>query len=289
MVHDFSFVSSGHGCVDDKNLISIVIPTMGRPSLRRTLESIYAAAKGVDFEVIVCSDSRASTIDLPAMPELKLVKSSGPGVNRARNEGARQSRGNVIWFLDDDVELHSTRGLKEHFSIFRNQAIVAAGGEYLSDDSSTWTERAYNLFCSLWRSSAGIENREQLLGGTLAVRRTAFERVGGFDERIEYGGSETLMVCRLNEVARAEEKIIFDSRLNVVHRPGARSLARWIRIAGEQGRRKVETEKALPSFKVRARRSIQVLRSRPIRVLPGLILFAALFVAVSKRAAWARR
>ena len=102
-------------------VISIIIPTLGRPSLDRLVRSIDSIVRanglqpGREFEVIVSIDR------------------DGAGVNRARNEGARKSRGEILWFLDDDTELLNSDCFVALKRIFADRSIAAAGGDYLSD------------------------------------------------------------------------------------------------------------------------------------------------------------
>src|SRR5512144_773153 len=93
-------------------LTSIVVPTVGRPSLRVLLEAL-AAGPGpdgdrVDAPVIVVDD-RADGPDLAAelgdvdLPGLRVVRAGGGGPARARNIGWRHARTPWVSFLDDDV------------------------------------------------------------------------------------------------------------------------------------------------------------------------------------------
>lgn len=81
--------------------ISVVIPTIGRPSLQDALASVYSQSLVPD-EVIVCNDSE-SALDLTDFPTVKVL-SVGPrgGGNNARIAGMRQASGTYIALLDDD-------------------------------------------------------------------------------------------------------------------------------------------------------------------------------------------
>ncbi len=268
-------------------LISIVIPTLGRRSLARTLESVRALAG--DFEIIVCADSNADHSRLQKITTEKIFASPGPGANRARNEGARQSSGDVIWFLDDDTEVFHLDAIETLSSVFRDHTIIAAGGEYCSAPSSRFSERGYNAFCSVWRASAGIENRELLLGGTIAVRKVAFDAVGGFDAHIEYGGAETPFVQRLNAWAEVGQSVVFSHKLDVTHRPASRGASGWIRVAMAQGQRMSKTSAALPRLTTRIARALRVVRRQDLSTKLSLFFFGIPFIAISRFAVLTRR
>ena len=92
--------------------VSVVIPTYNRvASLRRTLDSLGRQTYPVDgFEVIVVDDG--STDGTPAIAgeefgfSLRYVHQSGQGATVARNAGARLSQGQMLVFVDDDIDLH---------------------------------------------------------------------------------------------------------------------------------------------------------------------------------------
>ena len=69
---------------------SVIIPChpRNRPTLRRARESVEAAAKGLDVEILVVEDSEAR------------------GPSWARNEGLRQATGEFVLFVDADDTVH---------------------------------------------------------------------------------------------------------------------------------------------------------------------------------------
>lgn len=280
-------------------MVSIIIPTLGRPSLVRLLRSIVGAAEksrlhfGREFEVVVAVDPRGGVSLDAAFDKVQVVASSGFGVNRARNAGAQASRGTLLWFLDDDTELLDPLAIAKLPELFEDLSVWAVGGDYVSADAIRWSERGYNSLCSLWRASAGTANAEQLLGGTLAVRKAAWSNVGGFDDHIEYGGAETSFVRRLNsrsnEAAMTRAEVRFSENLNVHHYPGDRGLRGWAKVAFQQGRRKSETENSLPALEHRIRRTFDFLKRQDPSTIVTLAVFAVPFITVSKVAAISRR
>ncbi len=273
-------------------MVSIVIPTKGRSSILKLIQSIDESARAHDlvpsrdYEVVVAFDIRASQPKPEFGTSVRVVTSQGPGVNRARNTGARASTGDVIWFLDDDVELLGSDFHQTLNEIFNSSDRIAAGGNYLSRDGAPFIERGYNAFCSLWRVSAGVEGAEQLLGGTLAVRKSDWDRVGGFDESIEYGGAETSFVLRLNKLSG---QILFDERLDVLHHSGARSLEAWKSLASRQAREKTTTESGLPGPMVRGQRALGYILRQDPRTLMALTAFTVPYLAMSKLASRKRQ
>ena len=271
-------------------MVSIIVPSLGRPSLGRLVKSLQAGAvfagwrSDVDFEIVVSLDPRARAPIFDSLDGVRVVQGAGTGVNCARNEGARTARGEIFWFLDDDTELAGSESLEALRKIFANETVEAAGGDYLSPTGGQWLERGYNLLCSLWRTTAGVGDSEQLLGGTLAVRKEAWIQAGGFDEHIAYGGAETPFVQRLRKGASAaspSKKIIYDSDLDVLHHPGNRGLRTWMALAYRQGSRAVETAQELPEMKERTGRAFHFLSRCDVLSLVTLITFSVPYLFFS--------
>ena len=92
-------------------LLSIIVPTIGRPaSMARLLRSLSAQRGAPAFEVVVVADGVApaatGTGDPRGWPfELRVTACEGRGAAAARNTGARAATSHVLLFLDDDVEL----------------------------------------------------------------------------------------------------------------------------------------------------------------------------------------
>lgn len=99
---------------------------------------------------------------------------------QARNRCARQARGRVLYFSDDDC-LPEPETLERHLEA-QEQACVAVGGlEFVEDGArEVWSPRRVNF----WNCS----------GANTSVGAVAFWRVGGFDETLTgYGGEDVLL------------------------------------------------------------------------------------------------
>jgi glycosyltransferase involved in cell wall biosynthesis len=89
-------------------LTSVVVPTVGRPSLRVLLEALASGTRPLEVPVVVVDDRRegAKLVTQLAdieLPSLRVVRSGGGGPARARNIGWRHTATPWVSFLDDDV------------------------------------------------------------------------------------------------------------------------------------------------------------------------------------------
>jgi glycosyltransferase involved in cell wall biosynthesis len=85
--------------------VSVVIPTVGRPSLHRAVRSALIQSEPVD-EVIIVADTDLP-LDHPCDDRIMLVRNtSAAGPAGARQRGIDAASGSVIALLDDDDEWH---------------------------------------------------------------------------------------------------------------------------------------------------------------------------------------
>ncbi|NUW32124.1 glycosyltransferase [Nonomuraea sp. SMC257] len=172
-------------------MITVVVPTVGRPSLRATL-----AALGPDVPVIVVDDRPPGhdgpliVVDDPAGHDgpplvtpahvpagVRVVTSGGRGPAAARNAGWRAASTPWVAFLDDDVVPGPGwyQALREDLAGLPPEAAGSQGRIEVplpGDRRPTDAERnTAGLAGALW------------ITADIAYRRETLERVGGFDER----------------------------------------------------------------------------------------------------------
>jgi glycosyltransferase involved in cell wall biosynthesis len=92
--------------------VSVVIPTIGRPSLGRALQSVLDQTRPVaEIVVVVDTDGPVSVPPDERIVVLRTGSRSGPA--RCRQLGIDAARGSVIALLDDDDEWHLTKLAKQ--------------------------------------------------------------------------------------------------------------------------------------------------------------------------------
>ncbi|MGW4241282.1 glycosyltransferase family 2 protein [Nocardia sp. NPDC004722] len=83
--------------------VSVVVPTVGRASLRRAVESALRQTRPVAEVLVVAAEGLA--LDLPSDPRITVVRTGGRvSAGVARQAGIEAAHGNVIALLDDDDE-----------------------------------------------------------------------------------------------------------------------------------------------------------------------------------------
>lgn len=254
--------------------LSVVIPVHdAEPYLPALLDALASQEWEGSWEVVVVDNgSRDRSLELiegyrPILPNLTVVRAtSGAGSAYARNVGTREAKGSSLVFIDhDDVP---------------GEGYVAAMGEAL---------RRHEFVCARWeverlnpewtralRPSAQEEgpmmwNYDFLpyaAGGTLGVRRTVLEAVGGFDESV-VAADCTDFCWRAQLGAGAELVFVPDALMHYRYRQSLRQMFTQARLYGRAEVDMYARYRSRGIAKIPLRRSAERWRSF-VRHLPRL-------------------
>ncbi|MBM7804171.1 glycosyltransferase involved in cell wall biosynthesis/peptidoglycan/xylan/chitin deacetylase (PgdA/CDA1 family) [Geodermatophilus bullaregiensis] len=192
-------VGSGTRPGADRLRFSVVLPTYQRRELVTTaVRALVHQTFDQPFEVIVTVDgSTDGTADaLRAMPlpfPLTVLEQPNAGAAAARNRGARHARGDILLFLDDDMEA-APGLLAEHERSHRQGADAVLGHlplhpssvpSALSDAVAQWSEERLTR---LSQPGAPLTLHD-LLTGQLSVAAAVFDAIGGFDPAFTHRGA----------------------------------------------------------------------------------------------------
>ena len=171
------------------------------------LHSLLAQTRPPDQIVVVNNASSDETGAVAAaIPGVLVVDEPVKGLVVARETGRRRADGDILAYVDADcrVPLQWLERVERRFE--RKPALVAVTGPYRFYDWD-WLGRAlirgYDFLVAppthlLVHHALGIG--AILYGGNFAVRRGALERIGGFDQSIEFHGEDTNLGRRLTPV-----------------------------------------------------------------------------------------
>ena len=137
-----------------------------------------------DVEIIVVSDGESDgswrLAESFGVRLIRLPVSGGPA--KARNIGAKSARGDVLFFVDADVEIHADTLSKVAESFEADANLAALIGSY--DDlpgAPNFLSQYRNLIHHYTHQRSSLEI-STFWGACGAIRRSIFEQVGGFDE-----------------------------------------------------------------------------------------------------------
>ncbi|PWB83570.1 MAG: hypothetical protein C3F11_06005 [Methylocystaceae bacterium] len=205
-------VSEAQDMVGDRPpVISVIVPTIGRPaSLMRLLASLAAQTHWVD-EVVIADgspDGRTAAVIADARwvdagLTVKRVAVRPPHAVRQREAAIGASAGDLLLLLDDDVELESDCVAEMLKALVSDPDAVAVMADF-NNQSWAMPTRAWRIYLRLahgltngaWQGRVigpllrygfnpppNETRRCEWLGtGNSLIRRNAFERAGGFSD-----------------------------------------------------------------------------------------------------------
>jgi glycosyltransferase involved in cell wall biosynthesis len=188
-------------------VVSTVIPTWNEarwlPRLLAQLRDLNA-----DGQIVVADNSSDDgTRDLALAAGCVVVDGGRPAA--ARNAGARFALDDVLLFLDADAVLPT--GFFDRIDVlFRDPTTTAVHCPLVPASSQLRVRLAYAVV----RAYIGTLDRvgcAQGVGPMVAVRRGAFEAVGGFDETLAAGEDTDF----LRRVGTLSGRVVFDRRTRV--------------------------------------------------------------------------
>jgi glycosyltransferase involved in cell wall biosynthesis len=225
----------------DAPAVTVVVPTRGRAAyLEVTLDSLLRQRTRTPHEILVVDDGATdATRDVATRAGVRCLSHDRPrSLNAARNTGIRESRSPLVAFVDDDVEAPPgwldalVAGAERHAQAEAFGGPIRARFE---GPAPRGCGREDPPITTLDLGSADTE-AETVWGANLAVRRSAVDRIGYFDERIvrPHGDEEEW----LERLRAAGGRIVYLAEAGLDHRragPDAR-LAPLARAAYARGR-----------------------------------------------------
>jgi glycosyltransferase involved in cell wall biosynthesis len=176
--------------------ISILIPTRGRPDyLDVTLASVAPQARAAGAEVIVVDDAGDGETQRVATRHgvgHRSTPAPHSGANAARNVGIQAAHGDVIVLIDDDIRAPSDWLAQLRAGIAATPGADVFGGPIRADLEGGGPHSCGRERPPITTLDLGPCDRDAALvwSANMAIRRTALERVGDFDESIRGRGEE---------------------------------------------------------------------------------------------------
>jgi GT2 family glycosyltransferase len=252
--------------------VSIVVPTLGRPSLAGLLSALATPDDAVEIIVVDDRADRARPLDVPVGTVLT-GRPGGPAA--ARNIGWRAARHEWVVFLDDDVV--PGPDWLAHLAGDLAAAAPDVGGvqgrlrvPLPADRRPTdWERVTAALADGAW------------ITADMAYRRTALVSVGGFDERLPRAFREDADLAA--RVRRAGWRLVRGDRA-VTH--PVRPESRWVSVRSQRGNADDALLRRLYGRRWRAVLGIPAGR-RPRHMAVTAAGATALICALARRPGWA--
>jgi len=206
-------------------LVSIVIPTRDRVDLlKRCIESIESHTSYREYEIIIVDNNSADPVTLAYLESSKhtTVKFDGPfNFSKINNLGARHAKGDHLLFLNNDIEVigedwleamleHSQRpevgmvgalllypngGRSHRPGMIQHAGVTIGIGPFAGHAFKRLPADRRNYY-DLHRV---IRNCSAVTAACAMMRRTVFDEIGGFEEKLKVAFGDIDLCLRVRE------------------------------------------------------------------------------------------
>jgi len=189
--------------------ISVVIPVFNaEKTIGQCLASVWEQSSR-PFEIIIVNNKSTDETwkivgeFIGRHPELaaRCVDEDRQGPSFARNCGAKLAKGDIIAFIDADCVADAS-WLHRLSESFGNSNIGAVAGSIIGFDRQTLIGKFHSLFTMRRLPESRMFHEFKLVSGgfptaNLAIRRTAFEEIGGFSEDMPFFAEDYDLCARV--------------------------------------------------------------------------------------------
>lgn len=218
--------------------VTLIIPTRDQLKyLRRCIDSIVNKTKYENFELIVIDNgSRENSTHeyfrkIAERPNIKIISDDAPfNFSELNNKAARASSGEVIGFLNNDLEVVTRNWLDEMVSQLQQRGVGATGAKlYYPNDLLQHAGVVLGIggvaghsHKGRLRGDVGYFNRiilnqdvSAVTAACMLVRRSVFEEVGGFDSESLAVAFNDVDLCL--KIRKAGYRIVYCAYAELYH------------------------------------------------------------------------
>ena len=183
-----------------KPRVTIIVPAW---NAENTIDACVAACQNQSYapvEVLVVDDGSAdATAAIVEKRGVRCIAQANAGPAAARNRGAREGDGEILAFTDSDC-IPRRDWIEQLMRAMEQNGAAAVGGAYaIANDNAPL---AVFVQEEIALRHEGFRHGTDFLGSfNFAVRREAFDEVGGFDERFtQASGEDNDLAYRLQDI-----------------------------------------------------------------------------------------
>jgi glycosyltransferase involved in cell wall biosynthesis len=223
-------------------LVSIIIPTRDRLSLlRRCISSIREQTLYSPFEIVIVDnrsteeETRRFLQSLEQEPNMTVVRDEDEfNFSSLINRGAELARGDILAFLNNDIEAKESNWLREMVSNALRPEVGAVGARLWYPDGRLQhggvvlglngvASHAFHRFppqpiATMNRTFVLAQNTAAVTAACMVTRKTVFADLGGFDENLPGNFNDVDFCLRLRERGWL---VVWTPYANLIHHESA--------------------------------------------------------------------
>lgn len=221
--------------MNEKPILSVVIPTVGRPMVLRVVESILKTRRADELEIII-----SGAVSAPSVAEqIAALMKKNPDIvhlpvsfargdsSEKKNAGWRAAHSEIVAFIDDDVVVGEDWPSAVLKPFAESSVGLISGPGLVPDDIPLMARLAGWTLAS--RAAGYVQERyladnsaprpvkwSRLIGCNMAYRKRVLEEINGFDPHF-WPGEE--MIAAYIATARKGYTLVFQPQAALYHYP----------------------------------------------------------------------
>lgn len=221
-------------------LVSIIVPFKDKPELLRQLLKSIANTSYENYELLLVSNQSTEPETEMLLrsitdPRVRVSKWDHPfSYTAINNDAARQARGELLLFLNNDIEISETRWLTDLVGRALQPGVGVVGAKLLFPDRTLqhvgvvvgMSGYADHLMSGqpddggLTVAGSADWSREwsAVTSACMLIGKESFDALGGFDERFKLCGGDVDLCLRLREHGK---QVVYAAEATLIHHESA--------------------------------------------------------------------
>lgn len=202
--------------------VSVIVPAFNEEEhIEKCLQSLRNQDYDSGLLEIILIDNGSSDETVERATDLAHVIKIIPGINvgAVRNRGVSIAQGEYVAFIDADCTAPPD-WIRNAVGLISSQHLSAVGGGCDLDQNAAWIERLWLL-----EQPHGKRVPKDFIGCAIVANKSAFEKVGGFNEEVTSGEDTQLSM----DLKKHGLKIAISSEVNVTHLGNALTTTAFIK------------------------------------------------------------
>lgn len=196
-----------------KPKVSVVVPGKNsEKTISKCIEPLMNQSYPNVEVIYVDNNSQDKTKEIASKYPVKVLSEIREGSFIARNNGARNASGEVLVFTDSDC-IAEKDWVENLVKPILEEQEISSIGKIISAEGSTWSAIEQQTFEDLIKEVEKGGYASRAYTGNLAIKKTVFDGLGGFDENIIWNADTDFSV----RLVKAGYKIKYVPEAKVKH------------------------------------------------------------------------